>query len=355
VAIARKFQVESLRLACVEFMEADVTVETACQMFEEGRKLLNEPQFGLKFIAEHAADVVETPGFLALSRDCVVTLLRSSDLEVNEADLFRALDSWAANQCQRQSLSLDAQNKRKVLGDALDLIRFPDMSMEEVCTLIQSANLLTPVELLSLFTYVGASRENKPSIKYITTPRKGRGMFKNSTLLDNQQQQELSNFYNSNRRTRWRLIFKGQKDGLTGTAFHGKCDGVSPTITIIRAASSKFVFGGFTSSSWASGNGDYVPDPTAFLFSMVNALKRPCKFIQGDSQYSICPQAGAGPCFGGGHNIYIAEQMSSNENYCALHASYRPEDMRIPYTQEFFAGTYNFVVEDIEVFTLAKD
>ncbi len=47
---------------CVEFMEQDISAEKACVLFVEGRKLLNEPAFGLSFIEEHCEDVVKTDG-----------------------------------------------------------------------------------------------------------------------------------------------------------------------------------------------------------------------------------------------------------------------------------------------------
>jgi hypothetical protein len=56
--------VEVLKAMCVEFMEQDVTAEKACVLFVEGRKLLNEPAFGLSFIEENCEDVVKTDGLL---------------------------------------------------------------------------------------------------------------------------------------------------------------------------------------------------------------------------------------------------------------------------------------------------
>ncbi len=55
-------QVEVLKALCVEFMEQDVTAEKACVLFVEGRKLLNEPAFGLSFIEENFEDITKTDG-----------------------------------------------------------------------------------------------------------------------------------------------------------------------------------------------------------------------------------------------------------------------------------------------------
>jgi len=339
-------------MMCVEYLEEDVTVETACTLFEEGRKLLNETQFGIKFIEENATDVVQTPGFLNLSRDCLTVILKSSNLTINEVDLFEAVEKWGEGDCKRQGLKPTPENKRTVLGELLNLIRFPDMSMQEVCTKVQGSGLLTADELLSLFTYLGASKDNKPKIKFPTKPREGGGLFVGSTLLSIKQQQILNKFYSKEGRQRWDLIYKGKTHGMDGYTFHSRCDTAGPTLTVIRSSGTQYLFGGFTEQSW-SGSG-YKGDMKAFLFSIVNARNTPCKLVSTNTTYSISCQSGNGPCFGGGHNIYIAGQMTSNSNYCNVHESYRMETSSVLYTQDLFAGSYNFTVEDIEVFSFKK-
>jgi hypothetical protein len=352
VPLAKRFQVESLRLACVEFMEEDVTVETACALFEEGRKLLNEAHFGLKFIEENATEVCDSPGFANLSRECLVTVLKSPNLCIQEADLFDAVDRWAEAECKRQKQKPDADNKRTALGDALNMIRFPTMSMSEVCTKVQASGMLNPDELLQLFTWLGASKDSKPKVKWPTREREGGGLFDKSNILDAKQQQILSKMHDKNGKARWDLVYSGKRDGLSGYTFHAKCDNAGPTMSIIRAQGTKYIFGGFTEQAW-SGSG-YKGDMKAFLFSLVNSRGKPIKLPCQNTTYSISCQAGSGPCFGGGNNIYCAPSMNTNQNYCAQHNSYAPEDNTVQYTQDLLAGAYNFTVDDIEVYALKK-
>ena len=60
---------------------------------------------------------------------------------------------------------------------------------------------------------------------------------------------------------------RGTKDGFLASTFHELCDGKGPTLTIVESEHGK-IFGGFTSVSWSSLNGRYLPDPTAFVFSL---------------------------------------------------------------------------------------
>lgn len=51
------------------------------------------------------------------------------------------------------------------------------------------------------------------------------------------------------RRCKTVKIYRGSEDGFSTESFHRLCDGISPTLTIIKSEHNK-VFGGFTSVSW---------------------------------------------------------------------------------------------------------
>lgn len=58
-------------------------------------------------------------------------MLERDTLSIRENRLFGAVVRWAEAECYRQQLPLTAENKQKVLGKALPLIRFPLMTVEE--------------------------------------------------------------------------------------------------------------------------------------------------------------------------------------------------------------------------------
>lgn len=63
--------------------------------------------------------------------DTLVAVLERDTLGVREVRLFSAVVRWSEAECQRQQLQVTPENKRKVLGKALALIRFPLMTIEE--------------------------------------------------------------------------------------------------------------------------------------------------------------------------------------------------------------------------------
>lgn len=60
-----------------------------------------------------------------------MAVLERDTLGVREVRLFGAAVRWADAEAQRQQLQPTPENKRRVLGKALSLIRFPLMTIEE--------------------------------------------------------------------------------------------------------------------------------------------------------------------------------------------------------------------------------
>lgn len=58
-------------------------------------------------------------------------MLERDTLGIREVRLFNAVVRWSEAECQRQQLQVTPESKRKVLGKALGLIRFPLMTIEE--------------------------------------------------------------------------------------------------------------------------------------------------------------------------------------------------------------------------------
>ena len=93
----------------------------------------------------------------------------------------------------------------------------------------------------------------------------------------------------------FKIIFRASRDGYTSGSFHDKCDGMAPTITIVRNNYNK-VFGGYTPIMWDSKTGE-VTDPSekSFIFSMSQNKKY--KLVSKEV-YAILCFPYYGPAFG---------------------------------------------------------
>lgn len=68
---------------------------------------------------------------------------------------------------------------------------------------------------------------------------------------------------------RGQLVYRGSRDGMTPAAFHRSCDGLHSTVTLIMAEGG-WVFGGYTSVPWESGEGHSTFCEDAFVFTVTN-------------------------------------------------------------------------------------
>jgi hypothetical protein len=138
--IANKYGVDKLTSLCAEFLENDIKIENACQMFEAGPRLVGDASFGLNFIEENTKAVIESRGFTELSEARIVILLEDDNLRVKESDLFQALMRWGKAELKRVKAK-DKDSKidlQTVLARSVKLIRFPLFSVNTSRTMFKA-------------------------------------------------------------------------------------------------------------------------------------------------------------------------------------------------------------------------
>jgi hypothetical protein len=149
---------------------------------------------------------------------------------------------------------------------------------------------------------------------------------------------------------KWNLIYRASQDGFEAAKFHAKCDNNPNTLTVIKTTNGN-VFGGYTEQTW-NHIGNYKADPNSFIFSLINKLNEPIKIKLSQNKGIYC-NSSYGPAFGG-HDFIIVDSSNKNEySYSNLGHSYAHLDYRFETNEakSFLAGSYNFQVSEIEVFT----
>ncbi|KAF2981301.1 hypothetical protein EK904_005075 [Melospiza melodia maxima] len=130
---AKKYAVPALEAHCVEFLKKNLRADNAFMLLTQAR-LFDEPQLAslcLENIDKNTSDALNAEGFTDIDLDTLVAVLERDTLGIREVRLFNAVVRWSEAECQRQQLQVIPENKRKVLGKALSLIRFPLMTIEE--------------------------------------------------------------------------------------------------------------------------------------------------------------------------------------------------------------------------------
>ena len=175
---------------------------------------------------------------------------------------------------------------------------------------------------------------------------------KSEILANEQQCLELIELCEFSPNDKWSLLYRGTRDGFGSSDFHSKCDGHSSTLTILKAKGGSNIFGGFTTVSWDSTS-QWKSDQNAFLFSLTNKDNLPLKMkIEPNRHHcAIYCNPEYGPTFGDDINIInnpnTTMYSSSNLSHTYSHPRY---ELNSNEAKTFLSGSYNFQLDDIEVY-----
>jgi len=172
-----------------------------------------------------------------------------------------------------------------------------------------------------------------------------------STILDEQNKVVISQLCNFSLAKEWQLKYRATRDGFGAQDFHGKCDGIKKTLTIVKSTNGN-IFGGFTEKGWDSSSG-WPGDSKAYIFSVTNQENRPFKVLCSDAKHAIYCHSDYGPTFGYYHDIYIASNSNNNQRSRShLGATYQHADYKegTERAKAILAGSYCFQAIEIEVF-----
>jgi hypothetical protein len=177
--------------------------------------------------------------------------------------------------------------------------------------------------------------------------------FKSEIVKGEQQYLELIDLCEFSPNDKWSLLYRGTRDGFEPSDFHSKCDGYTNTLTIVKTKHSSYIFGGFTSVSWVSSVA-WKSDPNAFIFSLTNKENKPLKMNIDPNEHhgAIYCNSKFGPTFGVG-DICLANNANTKMNsYSQLGHSYSHPQYACGTieAQSFLAGSFNFKLDEIEVF-----
>ena len=144
----------------------------------------------------------------------------------------------------------------------------------------------------------------------------------------------------------YKLIYRATEHGETAEEFHGRCDNVEGTLTVVKTKEGN-IFGGYTSVSWDPEEYSEKKDDNAFVFSL--NLKK-LYFESGKRDCSIFCDNNKGPCFVG--MFAISENILDNKSYINPFSiqCYSGES----YSFEINQGKTEFYVEELEVFQVIK-
>ncbi|XP_014013038.1 BTB/POZ domain-containing protein 3 [Salmo salar] len=170
---AKKYIVPHLARACVNFLETSLSAKNACVLLSQSC-LFEEPELTQRcweVIDAQAELALRSEGFTDIDSQTLESILQRETLNAKEEVVFEAALSWAEAECQRQDLTTSIDNKRKVLGKAVFLIRIPTMALDDFANGAAQSGVLTLNETNDIFLWYTAAK--KPDLQFASQPRKG--------------------------------------------------------------------------------------------------------------------------------------------------------------------------------------
>jgi len=154
--LAKKYMVPSLADECTKYLQEHLdpsnvfSILPSAQKYEE--KNLQERCW--KVIDKQTEEAVKSDGFATIERSLLEAVVIRETLSIKEVNLFKAVNLWATNECERQGLTTDGEIKRRILGESIVKgIRFPVMKEVEFATVVIDSRILTPEEVSAFFKY----------------------------------------------------------------------------------------------------------------------------------------------------------------------------------------------------------
>uniref|UniRef100_A0A9J2PIZ9 BTB domain-containing protein n=1 Tax=Ascaris lumbricoides TaxID=6252 RepID=A0A9J2PIZ9_ASCLU len=177
---ARKFEVPQLENACIMLL-GDIAPAVAVALLEQAKKHCSDE------LMRKCFDVIdsETDGALSsdsitkLNRETLKTIVERSELTPSdEIMIFRAVCAWADAECIRKGIeAATPQQKREILGDIFNAVRFPTMSVDEFGE-VANSGMLTDQEIGILFRYLSSTVRPSLSLPFLTAERRCLGRSK---------------------------------------------------------------------------------------------------------------------------------------------------------------------------------
>ena len=154
--LAKKYMVPSLARKCAEYLEENLDPSNVfgilpeAQNFEE-QNLVDQCWEVIDMYTEEA---VKSEEFATIKRSLLEAVVERDTSNIQEIELFKAVNLWATKRCEEQGLSADGSEKRRILGERIVKgIRFPVMTQHEFASVVLDCKILTQEEAFNLFKY----------------------------------------------------------------------------------------------------------------------------------------------------------------------------------------------------------
>ena len=173
---ADKYLLHQFSEAFFEYIERKLNPKNSCLIFEQLVKIGGREERTLahvkRTIVECSKKAFESEHFMRIDQETLISLLSLDELSIDEIDLVTAVSKWVDCEVQRQGLSVNRENRRKVFEQIKGYILFAALAPESLANCKEIVGLFTAEEIGLLCLHL-LNKEFPLTIKPETPRRAG--------------------------------------------------------------------------------------------------------------------------------------------------------------------------------------
>ncbi|CAE8608983.1 unnamed protein product [Polarella glacialis] len=317
--LADFYQMQQLKIATADFMITNLNAETAVHFLAVAQchRLVEFESKCLGYILKNASDALMGDRVAQLSEVCLLSLVQSEELCMQELEVFRAVVRWGkANTEQHASKEL----LRKTVSKLMEHVRLPLLSGEVLVQEVEPSGLVS--DLLLRQALAAKFKKDLPDDFRFRCRSKACQLEAESKILDQPMKVALGQMMPIGGAITCRLVHDSTR-GTSAAAFDAAVHGVGPTLTVIRDQNTEFVFGAYVHDTYSNGvKGWKKASEHTFLFLLGNGLQEPVKLVSSTGNANWC--SGCGCTLGDSRNIFSAFFENNHANTGCAFATFAP-------------------------------
>ncbi|POG81691.1 hypothetical protein GLOIN_2v1762929 [Rhizophagus irregularis DAOM 181602=DAOM 197198] len=221
-----------------------------------------------KSICENPLPFFSSKIFPSLNKEILFDLLERDDLQIKEVIVWDYLIKWGIEQTsglgnensdRAKWNNKDYEELKKTLNQIIPLIRFTEISRADFFDKVRPYRIIIPnhiYEEIEEFYYKDALPKTT-----ILPPRTGYS-FEIGKIESNIIKPILAklivNWIGNDQLYRFKLIYRGSRDGISNKSFREKCKGRVASLVLIKVKDTNKVFGGYSSIGFCSLGNDFT-------------------------------------------------------------------------------------------------
>ncbi|KAL6487916.1 hypothetical protein MHYP_G00045420 [Metynnis hypsauchen] len=174
LGLAHRYGLQPLEASTCDFLRTLLNTRNVCLIFDVASLycLRGLAEACCAYMDRHAVEVLETDGFLTLSKTALLTVVRRDSFAASEREIFQALCRWCRH-----------NGEGPAVHEVMSAVRLPLMSLSEMLNVVRPSGLLSPDNLLDAIQTRSESRDMDLNYRGMLIPEENIATMKHGAVV----------------------------------------------------------------------------------------------------------------------------------------------------------------------------